>query len=232
LGGDIRQEGFTWGVEERRIWGSRWRLFLYYLFKWVFVVSLALLGGLDTTALALGNRTTFRSLRFRLSWALLNAAAHVTAKAVAPLISRLIGEVGYQSIVALIAVFILWEAAHSILHPAPKGRLQLIFPGILLGCLDAVPMSFFKLMVTVNTIESLFLSGLILFMMPLVALRTPALQKGESLARWGHFGVFSIVAPLLAFGLFLPEAPALISAVATAIALMFLVRFRLRRSHH
>jgi len=207
---------------------------LYYLFKWVFVVSLALLGGLDTTALALGNRTTFRSLRFRLSWALLNAAAHVTAKAVAPLISRLIGEVGYQSIVALIAVFILWEAAHHLLHPKPKGRLQLIFPGIILGCLDAVPMVFFKNIWTGNSFESLFLSGLILFLMPLVALRTPALRGTAYLARWAHFGVFSVLAPMLAFGLFLPDQPAaiLISAIATAIALMSLVRFRLRRPHH
>jgi hypothetical protein len=149
-----------------------------------------------------------------------------------PRISDFIGNKGYQSIVALIAAFVLLEAAHSILHPKPKGWVQLLFPGILLGCLDAVPMVFFKNIWTDNTIESLLLSGLILFLMPLVALRTPALQKGESLARWGHFGVFSIVAPLLAFGLFLPEAPALISAIATAIALMTLVGLRLRRSHH
>jgi hypothetical protein len=157
----------------------------------------------------------------------------VAAKAaVAPFLLHLFGKVGYQSIVALIAAFVLLEAAHNVLHPKPKGWVQLIFPGILLGCLDAVPMSFFKLMVTDNSIESLFLSGLIVFLMPLVALRTPVLRGTAPLARWAHFGVFSVLAPLLAFGLFLPDQPALISAIATAIALMTLVRFRLRRSHH
>jgi hypothetical protein len=202
------------------------------LFKWVFVVALAFLGGLDTTALALGNRKSLGSLRFSSFWALLNAVAHVAAKAAAPLFALSMGPKGYQCLVALVALWVLYEAAHSLLHRKEKSRWKLLFPGLLLGGLDAVPMSFFKFMVTDNTIESLLLSGLILFLMPLVALRTPALQKGESLARWGHFGVFSIVAPLLAFGLFLPEAPALVSAIATAIALMSLVRFRLRRSHH
>jgi hypothetical protein len=205
---------------------------LVYLFKWAVVVLLALLGGLDTTALALGNRKSLGSLRFSSFWALLNAVAHVVAKAAAPLLALSMGPKGYQCLVALVALWVLYEAAHSLLHRKEKSRWKLLFPGILLGWLDAVPMSFFKLMVTVNTIESLLLSGLIVFLMPLVPLRIHAFRKAEGLARWGHFVVFSIVAPLVLFGLFMSEQSALISSIATAIALMFLVRFRLRRPHH
>jgi hypothetical protein len=202
--------------------------------KWAAVVALAFLGGLDTTALALSNRRSLGNLRFSSFWALLNAVVHVAAKAVAPLLALSMGPKSYQCLVALVALWVLYEAAHSVLHPKEKSRVKLIFPGILLGCLDAVPMSFFKLMVTVNTIESLLLSGLILLLMPLVALRIHAFRKAEGLARWGHFVVFSIVAPTVLFGLFMSEQSALIGAIATAIAaiaLMVFVGLR-RRSHH
>lgn len=203
-----------------------------YLFtKWAFVVLLALIGTVDSTALALGNREALTG-RFALTWSLCNAVAHIGVKALTGFASEWLQDHSweFQCGVAAISAFIWWEAFHSVRHHAPRTRLELVLPGALLGALDAVPMGFFKFMVTMNSPQTLLVGGILLFGIPLLALRLKCFLGAAPAARLGHFGIFSFVTPLVTFGLFMPDKAATGAAIVTAIGALVLVRTK--RSHH
>lgn len=193
------------------------------------------IGAIDSVALVLGHRDHFKSAPYALAWAFANGSAHTIVKVVGASIGPFAADWLVRVLVAGFGLVVLVQGYQHLKHTKTHDVRYLWLPAIVLGCLDALPLSLTKGLVVGQSIPSLLLSTAVLVTLPFLASQVRFPKRARRwvrpnalvhLARLTHFGIFAAVVPWVSLGAFMQPAEAGIVSGCIAGALVLTVTLR------